>query len=148
MNKLKKTFIISSIVTILLLISLPIIYISSFYLPLPFINTCYSVIEKDIFTYNVLKDCYSKDKNSAYYRDETIAGSHPTSFTVIANGYALDSYRVYFRGAKVPEADPSSFNCPKWDSTYLPFCDNTPSPYCTDFCSDENHKFREVKIVE
>jgi len=103
---------------------------------------------KDIFTYKVLNDCYSKDKLSAYYRDETITGSNIKSFRVIANGYALDSYRVYFRGSKVPEADSASFNCPKWDSTYLPFCDNTLSPYCIYFCSDENHRFREEKIVE
>lgn len=134
--------------TVLSLLTFTFIYLSSLYLPLPFINACYSAIGKDAFSYNVLKDCYSKDKSSAYYRSVNISDSDQKSFIVISNDYAKDKHNVYFRGKEIPEADPESFDCPKWDDTYLPFCDKTPSPLCTDFCSDINYKFKNDKVME
>ncbi|MGH9409987.1 MAG: DKNYY domain-containing protein [Vicinamibacterales bacterium] len=64
----------------------------------------------DVGSFETLDHGYARDRNRAYLRCASIAGSQPASFVPLSETYAKDAARVYYEGKQVPGADPASFS--------------------------------------
>ena len=65
--------------------------------------------DADLFSFEVINDIYSKDKQNVYYKDDIIKDADASSFEVINDIYSKDKLNVYYKRDIITDADASSF---------------------------------------
>lgn len=69
-----------------------------------------SIPDSEGISFQLLNDHYSKDKGNVYYESIIIEGADSASFELLDNdSYAKDSKYIYFQGDRITKADRNSF---------------------------------------
>ena len=65
--------------------------------------------DADLFSFEVINDIYSKDKQNVYCRNCIITDADASTFEVIDNIYSKDKLNVYYKNCIITDADASTF---------------------------------------
>jgi hypothetical protein len=64
--------------------------------------------DADLFSFEVINDIYSKDKQNVYYKDDIITDADASTFEVIDDIYSKDKNHKYYQNGILLGLDPSS----------------------------------------
>lgn len=65
--------------------------------------------DAELFSFEVINDIYSKDKQYVYYKNDIITDADASSFEVIDDIYSKDKQNVYYKDDIITDADASTF---------------------------------------
>lgn len=65
--------------------------------------------DANLFSFEVINDIYSKDKQNVYYKDDIITDADASTFEVIDDIYSKDKQNVYYKNCIITDADASTF---------------------------------------
>ncbi len=65
--------------------------------------------DADLFSFEVINDIYSKDKQNVYYKDGIITDADASTFEMIDDIYSKDKQNVYYKNCIITDADVSTF---------------------------------------
>ena len=86
--------------------------------------------DADLFSFEVINDIYSKDKQNVYCINWIITDADASTFEVIDNIYSKDKLNVYYKNCIITDADASTFEV----------IDNI-------YSKDKNHKYCQNRIL-